>query len=119
MPMTSGRSGDGLLGVAAPTNEILICGSATISTSLSRTAFGDTPGRMRQLTLAVASCGSALLAWPPASRVATQVVRIIEFQYGTEADSRAAAARSGVARATARMSAAIFGSLCTEAERSK
>jgi hypothetical protein len=117
--ITSGRSGDGLLGLASPTNEILICGSATISISLSRTDAGDTPGRMRQFTFAVASCGSALLAWPPARRVATQVVRIIEFQYGTAAESRAAAARSGVARATARMSAPIFGSLCTAAERSK
>ena len=117
--ITSGRSGDGLLGVASPTNDTLIFGSASTSTSLSRTDAGETPGRMRQLTFASASCGSALLAWPPASRVATQVVRIIEFQYGTAADSRAAAARSGVARATARMSAATFGSLSTDADRSK
>src|SRR2546422_726075 len=117
--MTSGRSGDGLLGFASPTNEILICGSATISMSLSRTDAGDTPGRMRQLTFAVASCGSALLAWPPARRVATHVVRIMEFQYGTAADNRDAAAGSGVARATARMSAATFGSLSADADRSK
>ena len=50
---------------------------------------------MRQLTFAVASCGSALLACPPARRVATHVVRIIEFQYGTCDARRAAAARSG------------------------
>ena len=41
------------------------------------TDAGDTPGRMRQLTLALAICGSALVAWPPSSLVATQVVRII------------------------------------------
>src|SRR5262245_34328945 len=94
--MTSGRSGDGLLGVAGLTTDTLICESASTSTSLSRTDAGDTPGRMRQLTLAVASCGSAFGAWPPASRVATHVVRIIEFQYAEAADSRAAAAASGV-----------------------
>jgi hypothetical protein len=33
------------------------------------------PGKIRQLTVATADWGSALSAWPPASRVATQVVR--------------------------------------------
>ena len=77
--MTSGRSGDGLLGCASSTNATVIFGSASTSTSLSFTDAGDTPGRMRQFTFAVASCGSALFAWPPSSRVATQVVRIIEL----------------------------------------
>src|SRR5262249_9568609 len=104
--ITSGRSGDGLLGLASPTNETVIFGSASPSTSLSRPEFGDTPGRMRQLTFAVASCGSALVAWPPDSIVATHVVRIIEFQYGSCAERRDAAAESGVGLATARMSAA-------------
>ena len=38
-------------------------------------ALGWTPGMIRQLTLAIASCGSAFTAWPPSSIVATQVVR--------------------------------------------
>ena len=36
-------------------------------------------GTMRQFTFAVADCGSALYACPPASRVATHVVRSIEL----------------------------------------
>src|SRR3954465_6814580 len=75
--ITSGRSGDGLLGCASSTNSTLTFGSATISISFALTDAGDTPGRMRQLTLALAICGSALVAWPPSSFVATQVVRII------------------------------------------
>ena len=63
-PITSGRSGDGLLGVASPTNETETFGSATTWMSVSLMDSGGTPGRMRQLTLAVASCGSALFAWP-------------------------------------------------------
>ena len=79
--MTSGRSGDGLLGVASPTNDTATFGSAKTSTSvvldrLRRHARQDR-GSSRSR---VAICGSALLAWPPASRVATHVVRIIEFQ---------------------------------------
>src|SRR5580765_3628459 len=78
--ITSGLSADGLLGVASPINDTATFGSAAISTSFALIDSAATPGRMRQLTLAVASCGRALLACPPASRVATQVVRIIEFQ---------------------------------------
>ena len=78
--MTSGRSAAGWLGCASPTSETVIFGSASVSTIVCLTESTLTPGRMRQLTLAVASCGRALLAWPPSSRVATQVVRIIEFQ---------------------------------------
>src|SRR4051812_45060184 len=75
--MTSGRSGDGLLGCASLTKATVTLGSATISVSFAFTAAGDTPGRMRQFTFALAICGSALVAWPPSSLVATQVVRII------------------------------------------
>src|SRR5881296_251481 len=71
--ITSARSDDGLLGLASPTNDTLIWGSASTSTSLSFTDVGDTPGRMRQFTFAPAICGSALFAWPPCRRVATQV----------------------------------------------
>src|SRR5262252_7499661 len=59
---TSGRSGDGWLSVALFTNDTLICGSANTPIRVSRTDAGDTPGRMRQLTLAVARWGNALLA---------------------------------------------------------
>ena len=36
-----------------------------------------TPGKIRQLTVAVADCGSAFSAWPACSIVATQVVRVL------------------------------------------
>src|SRR3954469_6820672 len=117
--MTSGRSGDGGLGLASLSNVTTTFGSAIVSTMVLRTDSGATPGRMRQFTLAVAICGSALFAWPPASRVATQVVRITEFQNGSRAERRAAAARSTVGAATARMSAATAGSASTAADRSK
>src|SRR5262245_46982552 len=117
--MTSARSGAGGLGLAWPTNDTLIFGSARTSASLSFTEFGDMPGRIRQLTFALASCGSAFLACPPSSIVATHVVRIIEFQYGTCAARRSAAARSGVDLATARMSAAFLGSVSTCADLAK
>src|SRR5262245_24075053 len=77
--ITSGRSGDGWLGLASPTNDTVIFGLASTSTSLSLTDAGDTPGRRRQFTLAPAICGSALFACPPCRRVATQVVRISEL----------------------------------------
>ena len=37
-------------------------------------------GSTRQLTVAAASCGSAFLACPPSSWVATHVVRSVAFQ---------------------------------------
>ena len=52
----------------------LISGSPASSTSFCRTCSGVVPGKMRQLTLAVARCGSALVAWPPDSMVAIHVV---------------------------------------------
>src|SRR5436190_13347576 len=50
-------------------------GSSTSLIRVWRTSSGATPGKMRQLTLAVARCGRALVAWPALSIVATQVVR--------------------------------------------
>src|SRR5438477_12878464 len=52
----------------------LISGSATSSCSLARTCSGVVPGKMRQLMLASARWGRALLAWPAFNRVGTQVV---------------------------------------------
>src|SRR5438270_2273191 len=43
--------------------------------SVASTSSGVSPGRMRQLTVAVARCGSAFSACPPAIIVGTQVVR--------------------------------------------
>src|SRR3954452_16880519 len=73
----SGRSGEDLLGCASFTKATEIFGSASTSVSLAFTAVGATPGRIRQFTLALAICGSALVACPPSSFVATHVVRII------------------------------------------
>src|ERR1051325_3565108 len=75
-PMTAGLSGDASLGFASATNGTAIFGSANTDSSFVLIVAGDSPGRMRQLTFAAASCGSALVAWPPSSIVATQVVRI-------------------------------------------
>src|SRR4029453_10923337 len=52
----------------------LISGSLASSASFWRTCSGVVPGKMRQLTLAVARWGSALVAWPPDSMVAMHVV---------------------------------------------
>src|SRR6185312_10349019 len=67
----------------------LTAGSATRSCSFWRTLSGDTPGKMRQFTLARARCGSAFVAWPPSSIVATHVVRSVAFQLGSFADTSA------------------------------
>src|SRR5262245_1051882 len=75
-PMTGGLSGEAGLGVASLTKLTVTFGSATTDSSFAFTLAGNSPGRMRQLTLAAATCGSALVAWPPSSIVATQVVRI-------------------------------------------
>ena len=61
---------------------------------VSTTSSGRSSGSIRQFTLAAAVCGSALLAWPPSSRVATQVVRSTELNQGEPADSRRIAAVS-------------------------
>src|SRR5688572_25480707 len=48
------------------------------SFSLAKVASTVSPGKMRQLMLAVARCGSAFSAWPALTSVATQVVRRVE-----------------------------------------
>ena len=57
-------------------------------------------------------CGSALLAWPALSRVATQVVRKFELKLGS-ALSRAAAAMSGGVARIACISAAVWPVSCS------
>src|SRR5437588_2996322 len=72
------RSGGGALrfGLLAPIIVTAIFGSARTRASVPCVSAGVSCGSTRQLTLARAVCGSALLAWPASSRVATQVVRI-------------------------------------------
>src|SRR5271167_1938965 len=65
--------------------------SATCTSNWCRTDSCDTPGKIRQLILARARCGSALVACPASSMVATQVVLIVAFQLGSLADTSAMA----------------------------
>ena len=71
----SGASGDGGLGVGVPIGATTICGSARTRTSVCCTAAASSIGRIRQLTVACAVCGSAFSACPACSIVATHVVR--------------------------------------------
>src|ERR1700684_1628890 len=90
--MTAGVNGGGeAVGPRVSAEEILTAGSAANSSSFARTASAVTPGKMRQLTLARARCGSALVACPASSMVATQVVRNVAFQLGSLADTTARA----------------------------
>src|SRR3546814_8148886 len=57
--ITSGRSGEASLPVGSPSTVICASLSATSSVSFAFTDSTDTPGKMRQLTLAVAPIGSA------------------------------------------------------------
>src|SRR5438874_6110005 len=81
-PITSGVNGDAALGFASSTKATVIFGSANTFVSVSLIAAGGSPGRMRQLTFAVAVCGSAFGACPPLSIVGTHVVRISALTYG-------------------------------------
>ena len=90
--MTSGVSGGGdAVGPRVSGEEILTIGSATNSSSLARTVSVVTPGKMRQLIFARARCGSAFVACPASSMVATQVVRSVAFQLGSLAETSASA----------------------------
>src|ERR1700733_11370216 len=72
-PIISGVSGGGeAVGPRVSGEEIFTAGSATNSSSLARTVSVLTPGKIRQLIFARARCGSALVAWPASSMVATQ-----------------------------------------------
>ena len=61
--------------VALPTGVTLIWSLASTRCRVLVTESIDSSGRMRQLTVARARCGRALVAWPASSMVATQVVR--------------------------------------------
>src|SRR5207253_1195960 len=68
---SSGEGGTGTAGTTFPSGSvcftmlILTLGSLATCSSVLRTPCGSSPGKMRQLTLARAVCGSALGAWPP------------------------------------------------------
>src|SRR5579862_9477556 len=79
-PMISGVSGDGWVGgIGAVGGETSMPVSATAAMIFARTSSAVTFGNTRQLTNAVATCGRALSACPPESRVATHVVRSTEL----------------------------------------
>src|SRR6202043_3356687 len=88
----SGGGGD--VGPRVSSVVTLTAGSATNSSSFARTDSVLTPGKMRQLTIARARCGSALVAWPASSIVATQVVRSVAFQLGSLLETSASAGAS-------------------------
>ena len=79
-PVICGVSGGGgETGLFSPAILMWMAGSSTTLASVAMTASGASPGRIRQLTLAVARCGRAFSAWPALTMVATQVVRIMEL----------------------------------------
>src|SRR5882757_1998048 len=74
-PITSSRSAEGSLSVGGSSCVMTIWSSASTRSSVVFTSSTGSPGITLQLTLAVANCGSALIAGPASSNVATQVVR--------------------------------------------
>ncbi len=106
--MISGLSGDGGLGVAAVTTVTTTAVSSTTLVSVRWTSSDGVPGSMRQLTVALADCGNAFSACPPASSVATQVVRSWALYSGLASESRRIAAVSGGVWARAAMSVASW-----------
>ena len=75
--ITSWRSGEAGLATGGGGSTVTVADLSSITlTRVSRTLSTGVPGKMRQLMLTLALCGSALSAWPPLSMVATQVVRI-------------------------------------------
>src|SRR4029079_18786328 len=92
-PKIFGSKGCGPLGTSLRLSAklTLISGSATSSCSLARTCSGVVPGKMRQLILASARWGKALLAWPALNKVGTQVVCSTALKDGLAASVLAAA----------------------------
>src|SRR5271167_3691877 len=75
-PKILGSSGGATAtGRTGGTKVTLTPGSPITATKAARVSSTVSPGNIRQLTLAAARCGNALLAWPPSNSVATQVVR--------------------------------------------
>src|SRR5690349_13197192 len=105
---TSGRRGDAGLGTAVSIGARCTDVSLMTRVSVFSTAEASSPGSIRQLTVALAVCGSAFGAWPPSSIVATHVVRMSALYSGVRLN-RAIVAASAAPAATLRMSAAIAG----------
>ncbi|MCY1522523.1 hypothetical protein D9M68_573810 [compost metagenome] len=68
-------SGEAGLRSGLPMLRTTILSLPTAWVSRRSTSSGSSCGRMRQLTVALADCGSAFSAWPACTIVATQVVR--------------------------------------------
>ena len=94
--MTSGCSAASGLGTAACTTLTATAVSATTLVNVRCTSSCAVPGSIRQLIVALADCGSAFSACPPASSVATHVVRSCALYRGLASESRRIAAVSGV-----------------------
>src|SRR6266853_4758464 len=94
--MISGFNGDGGLGIAAVTTLTVTAVSFTTLLRVLCTSPDGVPGSIRQLTVALADCGNAFSACPPASSVATHVVRSGALYSGLPSESRRIAALSGV-----------------------
>jgi hypothetical protein len=77
--MAGVNGGGGELGPRSSSDVTCTASSATSSSSFLRTVSISTPGKIRQLMLARARCGSAFVAWPASSIVAIHVVRNIAF----------------------------------------
>src|SRR5438067_9828888 len=93
-PITSSRSAEDSLSVGGSSWVTTIWSSASTRSSAAFTSSTGSPGITRQLTLAVANCGSALIAGPASSSVATQVVRNCALK-NVLAASRATAGAAG------------------------
>src|SRR5438034_1070258 len=75
-PRIFGSSGGGTAtGRTGGTGVTLTPGSEMAATRAACVPATVSPGKIRQLTLAVARCGRALFACPASNSVATQVVR--------------------------------------------
>src|SRR5580700_974628 len=104
------RGGGGEEGPRVSRVVTLTSGSAITRSRSARTDSAETPGKMRQLMLARARCGSALVAWPASSIVATQVVRSVAFQLGSLLETSAIDFASVGSRTRAFMAAATSDS---------
>src|SRR3569623_1150128 len=92
------------------------------SLSLASVPSTLSPGKIRQLMLAVALCGSAFSACPALSRVATHVVRSVECIALSMLTSLSAAASSGLASKVVIASATgvgVVGALATIAKKAR
>src|SRR5471030_384266 len=106
------KGGGGELPPRISSVSTLTAGSAMARSSARRTVSCVTPGKMRQLMLARARCGRALVAWPASSMVATQVVRSIAAQPASRLDTSATAAASCGLATMARIAAATSAWPC-------